>query len=97
MHDVRVGRRVELSVDASDEDSARNVVERLAGELFANPLIESWWIGAAGSGAAGEAGEVGSGTPPGLFGTSGTPESASRAVGDRPAAVDGPAGAESSA
>jgi phosphoribosylformylglycinamidine synthase len=41
---VRVGRRVELTVDASDETAAREVVDRLAGELFANPLIESWQV-----------------------------------------------------
>jgi phosphoribosylformylglycinamidine synthase subunit PurS len=39
---VRVGRRVELSVDASDEAAAREVVERLAGELLSNPLIEAY-------------------------------------------------------
>lgn len=44
VRDVRVGRRVELTVDAADESSARAVVERLAAELFANPLIESWSI-----------------------------------------------------
>jgi phosphoribosylformylglycinamidine synthase len=42
--DVRVGRRVELAVDAASEGEARATVERLAGELFANPLIESWSI-----------------------------------------------------
>jgi phosphoribosylformylglycinamidine synthase len=44
VHGVRVGRRVELSVDAAEPAEARAVVERLAGELFANPLIESWEI-----------------------------------------------------
>jgi phosphoribosylformylglycinamidine synthase subunit PurS len=44
VHDVRVGRRVELSVDAPDESIARATVERLAQELFANPLIESWQV-----------------------------------------------------
>jgi phosphoribosylformylglycinamidine synthase PurS subunit len=39
---VRVGRRVELTVDAADEGAARLVVERLAGELLANPLIEAY-------------------------------------------------------
>jgi phosphoribosylformylglycinamidine synthase PurS subunit len=43
---VRVGRRVELTVTADDEAGARVVVERLAGELFSNPLIESFEIGA---------------------------------------------------
>jgi len=41
---VRVGRRVELTVDAADEADARAVVERLAGELLANPLIEAYAI-----------------------------------------------------
>jgi phosphoribosylformylglycinamidine synthase len=44
VHDVRVGRRVELTVDAVDASAARAVVDRLAGELFANPLIESWTV-----------------------------------------------------
>lgn len=44
VRDVRVGRRVELTVEAADESSARAVAERLAIELFANPLIESWRI-----------------------------------------------------
>ena len=39
---VRVGRRIELTVSASDEDAARAVVERLAGELLSNPLIEAY-------------------------------------------------------
>jgi phosphoribosylformylglycinamidine synthase PurS subunit len=41
VHDVRVGRRVELTVDAVDENGARTIVERLAGELLSNPLIET--------------------------------------------------------
>ena len=42
VHGVRVGRRVELAVDAPDDAAARVIVERLATELFANPLIESF-------------------------------------------------------
>ena len=57
VHGVRVGRRVELSVDAPDEGGARDTVERLAGELFANPLIETWWIDGEAGGEAGAAGE----------------------------------------
>ena len=38
---VRVGRRVELTVEAVDEAVARGVVERLASELLSNPLIEA--------------------------------------------------------
>jgi phosphoribosylformylglycinamidine synthase subunit PurS len=41
---VRVGRRVELTVEAADEPAARATAERLAGELLANPLIESYAI-----------------------------------------------------
>jgi len=41
---VRVGRRVELTVEAADADAARAVVERLASELLANPLIEAYAI-----------------------------------------------------
>jgi phosphoribosylformylglycinamidine synthase subunit PurS len=41
---VRVGRRVELTVEAADLAAARSAVERLAGELLANPLIEVYEI-----------------------------------------------------
>ncbi len=41
---IRVGRRVELTVDAASEADARAVVERLAGELLSNPLIEAYAI-----------------------------------------------------
>ncbi len=41
---VRVGRRVELTVEASTEVEARATVERLARDLFSNPLIESFAI-----------------------------------------------------
>jgi phosphoribosylformylglycinamidine synthase len=47
--DVRVGRRVELTVQADDSTAARATAERLAGELFANPLIERWSIQQIGS------------------------------------------------
>ena len=41
---VRVGRRIEMTVSASDEAAARATVERLAAELLSNPLIESYAI-----------------------------------------------------
>jgi phosphoribosylformylglycinamidine synthase subunit PurS len=41
---VRVGRRVELSVEADDAAAARAVVERLAAELLSNPLIETYSV-----------------------------------------------------
>ncbi len=71
--EVRVGRRVELTVGAADEAAARGVVERLAAELLSNPLIEAYdveTLGAAssavspgGSAAAGSAGVDGVPTP----------------------------------
>jgi phosphoribosylformylglycinamidine synthase PurS subunit len=39
---VRVGRRVELTVAAADEASARATADRLAAELLSNPLIEAY-------------------------------------------------------
>jgi phosphoribosylformylglycinamidine synthase len=42
--DVRVGRRIELTVTAADVVAARELVERLASELLANPLIEAYEI-----------------------------------------------------
>ena len=42
--DVRVGRRVELTVEAPDATTAIATAERLAEELFANPLIERWSV-----------------------------------------------------
>jgi phosphoribosylformylglycinamidine synthase len=41
---VRVGRRVELTVDAADEAAATAIVDRLASELLSNPLIESYAV-----------------------------------------------------
>jgi phosphoribosylformylglycinamidine synthase len=47
--EVRVGRRVELNVEAQDERAARAVVERLASELLSNPLIEAYVVEVLGS------------------------------------------------
>jgi phosphoribosylformylglycinamidine synthase subunit PurS len=44
VHDVRIGRRAELSVEAADEATARAVVDRLASELLSNPLIEAYAV-----------------------------------------------------
>jgi phosphoribosylformylglycinamidine synthase len=41
---ARVGRLVDLEVDAADLDAARTEVERMCAELLANPLIESFEI-----------------------------------------------------
>jgi len=42
VRDVRVGRRVELTVQAPAEEQARSVAARLAEELLSNPLIETY-------------------------------------------------------
>jgi phosphoribosylformylglycinamidine synthase len=42
--DTRVGRLVELEVDAGDAGEARAQVERMCEQLLANPLIESYEI-----------------------------------------------------
>jgi phosphoribosylformylglycinamidine synthase subunit PurS len=41
---VRVGRRVELTVEAADPVAARAVVDQLGRDLFSNPLIESFEV-----------------------------------------------------
>ena len=46
---VRIGRRAELTVDASDETAALTIVERLASELLSNPLIEAYAVEAIGA------------------------------------------------
>jgi phosphoribosylformylglycinamidine synthase PurS subunit len=42
--DARVGKVVDLEVDANDANEARAQVERMCEQLLANPLIESYEI-----------------------------------------------------
>jgi phosphoribosylformylglycinamidine synthase subunit PurS len=42
--DARIGRVVDLVVDAPDVAQARDAVERMCQQLLANPLIESYEI-----------------------------------------------------
>jgi len=42
--DARVGRVVDLEVDAATPEEARASVERMCEQLLANPLIESYAI-----------------------------------------------------
>jgi phosphoribosylformylglycinamidine synthase subunit PurS len=42
--DARVGRVVDLEVEASDPADARKAIERMCEQLLANPLIESYEI-----------------------------------------------------
>ena len=59
VRDVRVGRRVELTVEAADESDALAIVEGLAHELLANPLIEAYRIELVGAVAGTEGAAVG--------------------------------------
>jgi phosphoribosylformylglycinamidine synthase len=42
--DARIGRVIDLDVDAPDAGTARAEVERMCEQLLANPLIESYEI-----------------------------------------------------
>ena len=42
--EVRVGKRITLTVDASDADAARAKVEEMCERLLANPVIESYEV-----------------------------------------------------
>jgi phosphoribosylformylglycinamidine synthase subunit PurS len=42
--EARVGRLVELDVEAANEAEAREQVDKMCAELLANPLIESYEI-----------------------------------------------------
>ena len=42
--EARVGKVVDLEVDASDASEARTQVERMCEQLLANPLIESFEV-----------------------------------------------------
>jgi phosphoribosylformylglycinamidine synthase len=44
VHDVRVGRLVDLEIDASNAAEARGQIERMCEQLLANALIESYEI-----------------------------------------------------
>jgi phosphoribosylformylglycinamidine synthase len=62
---VRVGRRVELTVEAASETEARTTVDRLAGELLSNPLIESYAVELIGATSATASTPPGSSSPDG--------------------------------
>ncbi|HZA40291.1 MAG TPA: phosphoribosylformylglycinamidine synthase subunit PurS [Actinomycetota bacterium] len=42
--DVRVGKLIELTLDAPDADEARRRVLEMCGKLLANPVIESFEV-----------------------------------------------------
>jgi phosphoribosylformylglycinamidine synthase len=41
---VRVGRHVELTIEADSEEAARSQVEAMAARLLANPVIEEFQV-----------------------------------------------------
>jgi phosphoribosylformylglycinamidine synthase len=41
---ARVGRVIDLELDAEDRDGAHKAIERMCADLLANPLIESYEI-----------------------------------------------------
>ena len=42
--DVRVGKHVQLTVDAPDESAARAQVDEIAEKLLSNPVIETFQV-----------------------------------------------------
>ena len=42
--EARIGRVIDLDVDAANADEARSEIERMCERLLANPLIESYEI-----------------------------------------------------
>jgi phosphoribosylformylglycinamidine synthase subunit PurS len=42
--DVRIGKYVEMSVVASDEATAKTELDKICGQLLANPVIENYRI-----------------------------------------------------
>ena len=46
--DARVGKVIDLEVEAADADAAKAEVEKMCAQLLANPLIESYEIAVAG-------------------------------------------------
>ena len=44
VHDARIGKVVDLEVEADDADAAKAQVEQMCEQLLANPLIESYEV-----------------------------------------------------
>ena len=44
VQDARVGKVIDLELDASDEAAAKAEVERMCEQLLTNPLIESYEV-----------------------------------------------------
>jgi phosphoribosylformylglycinamidine synthase len=44
VHDVRVGKHIQLTVEAGDAEAARAQVEQMAARLLSNPVIETFRV-----------------------------------------------------
>ena len=44
VHQVRVGKMIELQVDATDPNDAKRLVEEMCQKLLANPVIEAYEV-----------------------------------------------------
>jgi phosphoribosylformylglycinamidine synthase PurS subunit len=42
VHEVRIGRYIELKVDATEEGAARTITEDVCKKLLANPVMEDY-------------------------------------------------------
>jgi phosphoribosylformylglycinamidine synthase PurS subunit len=42
VHQIRIGKYIELTLDASDEASAGQQLDRICDQLLANPVIENY-------------------------------------------------------
>ena len=42
--DVRIGKHIQLQIDATDEADAKNIAEEAAKKLLANPVMEEFTI-----------------------------------------------------
>ena len=42
--EARVGKVIDLEVEASDEAEVKSAVEKMCEQLLANPLMESWEV-----------------------------------------------------
>jgi phosphoribosylformylglycinamidine synthase subunit PurS len=41
---LRIGKAMEVELEAADLDAARSQIERLSDRLLANPVIENWCL-----------------------------------------------------
>ena len=44
IHDVRIGKHIQLSMEASTAEEARAIAEEAAQKLLANPVMEEFFI-----------------------------------------------------